>query len=326
MPTSDVTDRVSLDDIVNSGDTGAFTVILASIGDAIQEQYCEGRITGSDFANVYITSIREALAASLQFALNKAKTNAEIDTEVKNRDLVDAQVSLTQSQVALNEVETELKRTGIDLANAQMAKIATEIKVANENLEYDLALKRAELELNGIEKRLAEEKLLAAIATTELTNYKAQEAKETIELVRANVGKATEETKLITARIATETEQLNVAKSQKVLYTAQSVAFQGRHTIARLESVMQTHTVDMAQAGTTAWYTYSENDYKEAKATLDRGIYTDAVLKNNTRTQFNVLKDYNMYSAIREARMAVINLEWPKDAGKVPVTPTVSSP
>jgi hypothetical protein len=53
--------------------TGIFDILLEKMEKRIQEQYEAGRITGSDFATVYLGTVQSVLQSSIQFLLNKDK-------------------------------------------------------------------------------------------------------------------------------------------------------------------------------------------------------------------------------------------------------------
>jgi len=68
---------VKLTDLTNELDAapgdGVFDILIQTVELRLQEQYDEGRITGSDFATVYLGAIQSVLQQSVQFLLNKDK-------------------------------------------------------------------------------------------------------------------------------------------------------------------------------------------------------------------------------------------------------------
>jgi hypothetical protein len=62
-----------------SGD-GSFDRLAKAMSNHIQQEYDAGRITGSDYANVYLGGIQSAMAQSVQFELNRTLAAANTDT------------------------------------------------------------------------------------------------------------------------------------------------------------------------------------------------------------------------------------------------------
>lgn len=61
--------------------TGIFDVLMNAVNKNIDIQYQNGRITGSDYANVYLSSIQAVLQQSITFVLQKQIS--ETDTALK---------------------------------------------------------------------------------------------------------------------------------------------------------------------------------------------------------------------------------------------------
>lgn len=75
--------------------TGVFDVLIAATNKNIEGQFNLGRITGADYAKVYLGSMQAVLAQSVQFLLQRKPTEAQLDllraqtaTEEKKTDLV----------------------------------------------------------------------------------------------------------------------------------------------------------------------------------------------------------------------------------------------
>tara|TARA_Y100000385_G_scaffold195701_1_gene202566 strand:+ start:8883 stop:9410 length:528 start_codon:yes stop_codon:yes gene_type:complete len=58
--------------------TGVFDDLMESVTAHLEAQFQLGRITGTDFATVYLGAIQSALQASVTYALGQEKTNAEV--------------------------------------------------------------------------------------------------------------------------------------------------------------------------------------------------------------------------------------------------------
>ena len=80
-------------DIVNKEwvGTGVFDVLMDAVNKNINIQYQNNRITGNDYANVYLGSLQAVLAQSVQYALQEKVAEAQIDNLI-------AQTALTEEQ------------------------------------------------------------------------------------------------------------------------------------------------------------------------------------------------------------------------------------
>ena len=82
--------------------TGVFDKLVEAVNKNIELQYMEGRITGSDYANVYLGSMQAVLAQATQFVLQEKVTEAQIadinaGLLLKQQQLVNLQDELATS-------------------------------------------------------------------------------------------------------------------------------------------------------------------------------------------------------------------------------------
>ena len=59
--------------------TGVFDKLMSAVNKNIEIQYQKGRITGSDYAQVYTQSLQATLQQAVEFLLRKDLTEAQID-------------------------------------------------------------------------------------------------------------------------------------------------------------------------------------------------------------------------------------------------------
>lgn len=71
--------------------TGVFDVLMNAVNKNINIQYQSNRITGHDYANVYLGSLQAVLAQSVQYTLQEKAAEAQIDN-------LAAQTALTEEQ------------------------------------------------------------------------------------------------------------------------------------------------------------------------------------------------------------------------------------
>ena len=85
--------------------TGYFDKLLSTINIHINDQYTQGRLTGTDYANVYLGSMQSAISQSLEFLLKEKLIEAQIDGASKDNLLKDVQLNELR-----NKAEAELEK------------------------------------------------------------------------------------------------------------------------------------------------------------------------------------------------------------------------
>ena len=119
--------------------TGVFDKLIQSINIYTADQFDQGRITGPDFATVYLGSMQYAIAESMKFVLNEQQIENDIDN--KNR-MTDAEVAEKYARVQLLDQQraTEGFETAIkDLQNSTLLP-ADNTRKDNESAEKVLLL------------------------------------------------------------------------------------------------------------------------------------------------------------------------------------------
>lgn len=112
---------INVDDITNSGGTGVFDRLMTTINSQIETQFLEQRITGSEYATVYLGAMQAALSQSIQFAMQEELTEAQI-AGIEADNLVKAK------QLEIAELEREAKQYEVDnILPEQLTKIQEEI-------------------------------------------------------------------------------------------------------------------------------------------------------------------------------------------------------
>lgn len=129
--------------------TGIFDILLEKMEKRIQEQYEAGRITGSDFATVYLGTVQSVLQSSIQFLLNKDKAamdaaiaeatvekqwGYDVTTDV-NGDLV---LGASTGQGLIDEQVTKAANE-VDLVIGQVAKIYADVALVGQQQTSELA-------------------------------------------------------------------------------------------------------------------------------------------------------------------------------------------
>lgn len=78
--------------------TGVFDVLMRANKAHLEQEFVKGRIKGPEYATVYLGALDAVLGASIQFLLQRAKAQAEIDQ-------IKAQTNLVTQQIANAVIE-----------------------------------------------------------------------------------------------------------------------------------------------------------------------------------------------------------------------------
>lgn len=133
---------ISVDDITNEAGTGIFDKLMVSINTNINAQFENNRITGNDYANVYLGSMQAAMAQSIQFALQEQLTEAQVDAV---RADIDVKERLTVSQLAAEAADLDVKErlTVSQLENAFTDRVIKDKQAAKLGLDNVMKLSEA---------------------------------------------------------------------------------------------------------------------------------------------------------------------------------------
>ena len=190
---------INVDDITNSGGTGVFDKLMESINGQIETQYLSNRITGSDYATVYLGSLQAALSQSIQFAMQEELTEAQIAG-------IEADNLLKAKQLEIADVEKLAKQYELDnLLPVQLEK-------ANEEIDL-LQTQDSEMQLDGVKKRLLMDQELETADLQQILLETEEEIKtaQKTEILAATVRNDTE----LTDKLATTAKQRILLDEEK---------------------------------------------------------------------------------------------------------------
>jgi hypothetical protein len=230
---------INLDNLTNSTDgedgTGIFDKLMVSVEHHIKEQYDEDRITGNDYATVYLGAMQAVLQQSMSFLLEEQKADkeadliqAKIDSEVKNSEaggVIDLQKQKLQEEIDLVVAQTANQYQQIDASRQDTVRrnLINSKEAIKLDKETELLISQnSELLLNGtIERALKTEQTIAtesgALDNTNKTNAEVAflNARET-ETLASTVRNDAESTQKILLMVAQTTGFKTDAK-QKLL-------------------------------------------------------------------------------------------------------------
>jgi len=152
---NELTDKTTTDE-----GTGIFDVLMNTTELHLKDQYDEGRITGEEFATVYLGALQSVLAQSVKFTLDKQAAD-------KQAELIDAQINETNEK--------------IDLIIAQTAAAYESIKASQDKTIRENILNNA-----TVEKITEETLLLHAKYLEELAGTIRKDAESEVQIIDTN--------------------------------------------------------------------------------------------------------------------------------------------
>ena len=119
-----VLNDINVDTITNTSKTGVFDKLMLSVNDNINDQYINNRISGSDYATVYLGSIQAVLTQSIQFVLQEQLTEAQISAVLKDNKLKDEQLLVSYTDRLIKDKQAA--KLGLDnvMKNSETARDA----------------------------------------------------------------------------------------------------------------------------------------------------------------------------------------------------------
>ena len=282
--------------------TGVFDVLMQSVKNHVQEEHAKSRITGKEYATVYLEALQSTMAQSVEYLLRAKTLGFELDNLGKQGVLLDHQAEiaikdaqLKFAQIAQTQAQTELTEQQTKSAEAEAHKIPVEISLLRSNLELagvEKDLRIAQVGLAETEKDIAVYNLANKTPVeVELLQAQTDNAQSQIALTEAQVVKITEENKVIPysieriqAEIANMTRQsdilekeLEIKISSLALQDKQLLLADAELEVRRLELDVKRAEVESAQAQAQL---YAAKVLTENAQTMD-AAHPNSVLGSN---------------------------------------------
>ena len=282
--------------------TGVFDVLMQSVKNHVQEEHAKSRITGKEYATVYLEALQSTMAQSIEYLLRAKTLGFELDNLGKQGVLLDHQAEiaikdaqLKFAQIAQTQAQTELTEQQVKTAEAEAHKIPVEISLLRSNLELagvEKDLRIAQVGLAETEKDIAVYNLANKTPVeVELLQAQTDNAQSQIALTEAQVVKITEENKLIPytieriqAEIANMTRQsdilekeLEIKISSLALQDKQLLLADAELEVRKLELEVKRAEVESAQAQAQL---YAAKVLTENAQTMD-AAHPNSVLGSN---------------------------------------------
>ncbi len=282
--------------------TGVFDVLMQSVKNHVQEEHAKSRITGKEYATVYLEALQSTMAQSIEYLLRAKTLGFELDNLGKQGVLLDHQAEiaikdaqLKSAQIAQTHAQTELTEQQTKSAEAESHKIPVEISLLRSNLELaevEKDLRIAQVGLAETEKDIAVYNLANKTPVeVELLQAQTDNAQSQIALTEAQVVKITEENKVIPytieriqAEIANMTRQSDILEKELEIKIS-SLALQDKQ-ILLADAELQVRVLELdvkraeVQAAQSQAQLYAAKVLTENAQTMD-AAHPNSVLGSN---------------------------------------------
>ena len=115
--------------------TGAFDIMMSSLQNHLDKEYKEGRIVGSEYAQVYLGGLQTVLNTATSFALSKEKTKWEAITAQMQARI--AEIQATQALIDLERAKFETSKALFDMQLSGATYALTKMQIATEEANHD---------------------------------------------------------------------------------------------------------------------------------------------------------------------------------------------
>lgn len=129
--------------------TGVFDVIMKAANENIKIQNQTSRITGAEYAEVYLGTMQSAISEAMKFILNKDKIIKDLELNQIQIDAIESDILIKQEQSAK---DLEVKQTQIDVGLEEKRLKAAQADAYPLQSAKDLEVKQANIDLLNRQK------------------------------------------------------------------------------------------------------------------------------------------------------------------------------
>lgn len=243
---------IKIEQLTNQSKNGVLDNLLSAISDNLKGEFSGGRITATEYAKIYASSIDSAISQSIQFILQKDISARQAELLSQQKLAVEADIALTEANtskvlrdITLMDKQEELMDKQIELAALEV------IKVDRQNALLLLEQDKLEAEVTLVQAQVTQANKQIEILTLQALNLPKEGA-----LLDKQILKSQEEANLLSQRIKTEVAQVfnvvptsggdvpvaGVLGRQNLLYEAQTAQFKFDPKYKLLSQMIQVWT------------------------------------------------------------------------------------
>jgi hypothetical protein len=275
--------NIVLEGLTNAAETGVFDKLSLVVRKQLEEEFSAGRLTGTEYSKVYVSTIEATLNQSINFLLQKDISANQADLLAAQRVLTLAQEAAVQKDMLLTDAQiVKLNREIIlldkqeDLMDSQIA--LSNAQVIKANIEGDVLLKEKDKltqEIQLVIAKTAESAKQVEILTAQALNIPKEGAllDKQVNKMQAEIEFTDQKVKSEIAQIVDQVDSVPVAGvigAQKSLYLAQAAGF-----ILKPKQDMLANMLDVWKIAKTADEAIEAN-YNNHLSDLDIGLVVAA--------------------------------------------------
>ena len=129
--------------------TGVFDIIMKAANENIKIQNQTSRITGAEYAEVYLGTMQSAISEAMKFLLNKDKIIKDLELNQIQIDAIESDILIKQEQ---STKDLALKQTQIDVGLEEKRLKAAQADAYPLQSAKDLEVKKANVDLLNRQK------------------------------------------------------------------------------------------------------------------------------------------------------------------------------
>ena len=123
---------------------GVFDVLMKTVDLHIQREFKGNRLTGDQYANVYLNALTSTLDQSVKFLLSKDKARWEAVTAQMNARITE--IKATEMLILLEKTKMETQKAVFDMQNSGAEYAETKMRIAKLDVDYCLVKAKSESE------------------------------------------------------------------------------------------------------------------------------------------------------------------------------------
>lgn len=153
--------------------TGVFDKLMVAVNGNIQVQYDTGRLTGAEYADVYLGSMQAAMSEAMKYLLNKQSVEKQIEAQ-------EISIQLSEQQLVENTEKWGIQK---NVLNNQLDMSNIDVAYKEANVQKDLEIRDRQIESANADIAFNQSKKLI-MEQTRKDNIRAKAAEQFGEFIK----------------------------------------------------------------------------------------------------------------------------------------------
>lgn len=252
---------IAITDVTNSthttDGTGIFDVLIQTVERHIEDQYQKGRLSGTDYANVYLGAMQTVLQQAIQFTLTEQQASNEAALIAEKIDTESANTAKIYESITSSESDTIRKNI---LNSKEVLKTVNQIAlIDSQNLEVLAGTLRSDT-TSLLNDSLIVEKTESENKNNEINGLIDKQKDKLVEDITSSTSTSTRNDSLSVSKINTDVESITASTARTVrddsmntkkelLVAAQTLGFASDTKQKVLKQMFENYAVNLSIAG-----------------------------------------------------------------------------